>query len=491
MQATRCFYKSLDFFADPFDIYSQLRRQETLSVLLESARFSEKAGRFSILAKNPFLVLEAKGSRVTLRSSGQSEILKDNPLDVIRRLLKRFSCASPPGGLPFTGGAIGYFGYEVKNLLEPRLRQSAVDDLGLPDAYLQFFDEGLIFDHLEEKIFIFTTQNKRRLDILEEELRSSGASVPAYSEIRTRSSAPFVLKKRKMESSLGASTFARMVQKAKAYIRRGDVFQANLSQRFCFPLKEDPLLIYENLKQVNPSPFFGFLDAGDFQILSGSPERLVKLEKGVLETRPIAGTRARGKTKAQDAALSLDLILSEKERAEHIMLVDLERNDMGRVAEYGSVSVDELMVLEDYSHVKHIVSNVRGILREGLDAIDVFRAFFPGGTITGTPKVRCMEIIDELEPVARGPYTGSLGYFGFNGNMDFNILIRSLVIKGGMAYLHAGAGIVTDSIPEKEYEETLCKAEGVLTAVFGKTPTREFFAKCRTAAGNVGPSRLL
>ncbi len=476
MQDNPCFYKSLDFFADPFYIYTRFCQPETLSVLLESARFSNKAGRFSIVAKDPFLVLEAKGPQVTIHSSGQSETFKEDLFDVIRRLMKRFSCTPPSEDVPFVGGAIGYFGYEAKNLLEPRLSQKAVDDLELPDAYLQFFNEGLVFDHLAEKIFIFTAHSRHRLDILEEELKSYDIPVPVKGWKDG--------KKLKIESSLGASTFARIVQKAKAYIRQGDVFQTNLSQRFSFPLEEDPLLVYENLKRVNPSSFFGFLNAGGFKILSGSPERLVKLEGGVLETRPIAGTRARGKTKAEDAALSLDLILNEKERAEHIMLVDLERNDMGRVAEYGSVSVDELMVLEDYSHVKHIVSNVRGVLREGLDALDAFKAFFPGGTITGTPKVRCMEIIDELEPVARGPYTGSLGYFAFNGNMDFNILIRSLVIRGGMAYLHVGAGIVTDSIPEKEYEETLCKAEGVLAAVFGEAPTRKFFAKCRTTVGH-------
>jgi anthranilate/para-aminobenzoate synthase component I len=225
---------------------------------------------------------------------------------------------------------------------------------------------------------------------------------------------------------------------------------------------------------VNPSPFFGLFEAGDFSIVSGSPERLLRLDGRTLQTRPIAGTRRRGRDPRQDRELSAELLLSEKERAEHVMLVDLERNDLGRVCEFGSVHVDELMALENYSHVKHIVSNVRGMLREDLDACDALAACFPGGTITGAPKVRCAQIIDELENVARGPYTGSLGYFSFTGDMDFNILIRSLVVKDGFASLHAGAGIVSDSDPTREYHETLHKAEGVLEAVFGAEKVREF-----------------
>ncbi len=238
--------------------------------------------------------------------------------------------------------------------------------------------------------------------------------------------------------------------------------------------------IYGNLRAINPSPFFGLLETDGFALVSGSPERLVCLKNDVLETRPIAGTRPRGANPSEDDAKSLELLLSAKERAEHVMLVDLERNDLGRVAEYGSVEVDELMAIEDYSHVKHIVSNVRAVLRKELGAVDAFQALFPGGTITGAPKLRCLEVIDALEPVARGPYTGSLGYFSFDGAMDFNIIIRSLFLKNGRAYLGAGAGIVADSDPEKEYDETLHKAEAVLRAAFASKKERE---RSRVSAG--------
>lgn len=254
-----------------------------------------------------------------------------------------------------------------------------------------------------------------------------------------------------------------IVRKAKEYIAAGDIFQANLSQRISSPIGDrEPWEIYKVLRAINPSPFAAYADFGEYQVVSSSPERLVKVTDRTIETRPIAGTRPRGRDGSEDEAMRSELLLHPKERAEHIMLIDLERNDIGRVSEYGSVAVDELMITEDYSHVIHIVSNVKGILQEGKTCFDVIRAAFPGGTITGVPKVRCMEIIDELEPVVRGPYTGSLGYLGFSGNMDLNIIIRTFTIKDGTAYVQAGAGIVADSDPEREYYETLKKAEALV-----------------------------
>jgi anthranilate/para-aminobenzoate synthase component I len=254
-----------------------------------------------------------------------------------------------------------------------------------------------------------------------------------------------------------------MVKKAKEYIAAGDIFQANLSLRLSAEIgARDPWRIYEVLRKINPSPFASFVDFGDYQIVSSSPERLVRVREGLVDTRPIAGTRPRGDTPGGDEAMRAELLLNEKERAEHIMLIDLERNDIGRVSDYGTVRVDELMVTEDYSHVIHIVSNVTGHLAAGKDCFDVIRATFPGGTITGVPKVRCMEIIDEIEPVRRGPYTGSIGYVGFNGTMDLNIVIRTFVIKDGTAYIQAGAGIVADSDPVREYRESLKKAEALM-----------------------------
>ncbi len=257
-----------------------------------------------------------------------------------------------------------------------------------------------------------------------------------------------------------------MVRRCKEYIAAGDIYQANLSQRLSAAIgNADPLRLYRILRTINPSPFAAFLDFGDLQLVSSSPERLVRLREGVADTRPIAGTRRRGTDQAEMRELSAELLTNEKERAEHIMLLDLERNDLGKVCEYGTVSVDEFMVVEDYSHVIHIVSNVRGSLAPGRDAFDLVGAVFPGGTITGVPKVRCMEIIDELEPVARGPYTGSIGYFSNTGDMDLNIIIRTFVIKDGHAYIQAGAGIVADSDPEREYFETLQKAEALKKAL--------------------------
>jgi anthranilate/para-aminobenzoate synthase component I len=254
-----------------------------------------------------------------------------------------------------------------------------------------------------------------------------------------------------------------IVRRAKEYIAAGDIFQANLSQRVSAHIEnKDPWNLYKILRSINPSPFAAFLDFGDYQIVSSSPERLLRVKDGVVDTRPIAGTRPRGRDATEDEFMRTELLLNEKERAEHVMLIDLERNDLGRVSEYGMVKVDEFMTTEEYSHVIHIVSNVRGNLASAKDCFDAIRAAFPGGTITGVPKVRCMEIIDELEPVRRGPYTGSIGYIGFSGNMDFNIVIRTFVIKSGIAYVQAGAGIVADSDPGREYDETMKKAEALI-----------------------------
>lgn len=480
------FVKRIDFFENPSVIYRHWADADSPSALLESAKLAPKTGRYSIIAKDPFLIFESKTCQVHLKAKGVSESFETNPLEKLKSLLSCFS--SPPAlGSLFSGGAIGYFGYGVKNLIEPRLTANAKESPALPDIYLLFFDEGIVVDHEEKCVFLFS--NVRVQKSLSKSYRTGLRQIHALERrFRKRVINPSVRLPRRMTRGYAGAAikteftrrhFVEKVKKIKGFIRQGDIFQANLSQRFSFPLNETPFQIYEKLKAVNPSPFFGYLDALTFQIISGSPERLVKLENGLMETRPIAGTRARGKTRLRDLELSRELVLDEKERAEHIMLVDLERNDMGRVARYGSVGASELMVVEDYSHVKHIVSNVRGTLREDLDSVDVLKAFFPGGTITGAPKIRCMEILDELEPLARGPYTGSLGYLGFNGNMDLNILIRSLVVKDKRGYLQVGAGIVADSVPEKEYDETLYKAEGLLKAVFGEKRTDAFFRRCR------------
>jgi len=461
------FFRNLDPRTDPFRAFRALKGKGP-GALLESARASQRSGRWSFAAGRPTRILRAKGRRVELRGPGGRRVWTGDPFDALARELGG-PCEIPPGAPPFFGGAIGVVGYEAKNLLEPHLPQTAADDLGLPDLCFLFFDEGVAFDAAAGRATAFRVERGGSA-------RTAGKRLDAIQRVLRAPLAEPVLPRTPSTASVRRSTpreaFLDSVKRAKRHIRAGDVFQVNLSQRLDFPLAGDGLSTYARLRKLNPSSFFGFFDAGDFRLVSGSPERLARLDGGTLETRPIAGTRPRGETAAADSALTRELLLSPKERAEHVMLVDLERNDLGRVCEYGSVAVDELMTLEEYSHVKHIVSNVSGTLRRGYGPVDALKAVFPGGTITGAPKVRCMEIIDALEPVARGAYTGSLGYVSYSGSMDFNIIIRSLVLKAGRAYLQAGAGIVADSVPEREHDETLYKAEAVLSAVFGAVGAR-------------------
>ncbi|MBI3251763.1 MAG: anthranilate synthase component I family protein [Candidatus Omnitrophica bacterium] len=479
------FFQKTSLSADPFSVYGALH-QKGPGVLLESARVSEKTGRYSVVACRPYDELRAKGGT-------------RDPFRRLKKHLRERASENIPGLPPFTGGALGVVSYEAKRWVD-RTRSAGVkggtgpgpvDDLGLPEVHFFFFDEGVVLDHAEGAVYFFA-KTKKALKNLVDRTRSVGVKGCTGPGPLT---GPVTAGALDAESSMTRAEFLNAVRAIQAFIKKGDIFQANLSQRFLFPFVDrtrsvgvkgctgpGPVeSVYARLRRINPSSFFGIFDAGDYQILSGSPERLVKLENGILETRPIAGTRARGATAEKDRRLSLELLLNDKERAEHIMLVDLERNDMGRVAEYGSVTVDELMAVEDYSHVKHIVSNVRGVLRKGCDAVDALKAFFPGGTITGAPKIRCLEILDSIEPVARGPYTGSMGYFSFTGNMDWNIIIRSLLIQNHRAALSVGAGIVADSVPEKEYDETLYKALALLTAVFGKRRAADFLETCRSS----------
>ncbi len=475
MISSQLFWKKISWLGGPFEFYLGFKGSAP-SVLLESAREESPAGRYSIVAKNPFLILQHRKGRTTLYTPATKtfETSSKNPFELLKKFLDRYSLEPSGDWPPFATGAIGYVGYECQKIVEPRAGLKADKARSLPDIYFLFFNRCVVWDHKKREIFIGVRDSAEELRRFEKEIlavfgRRVAKKVPK--------SFPDAQEPLKLESSFTEQDFVRAVGKAKRYIRQGEIFQANLAQRFSFLLDKSPETIYAALKAINPSSFFGVLDAKKFQIVSGSPERLLKLENGQLETRPIAGTRRRADDWLQDQKLSMDLLLSEKERAEHIMLVDLERNDLGRVSEYGSVRVDELMGLENYSHVKHIVSNVRSVLKEGLHAVDAFQALFPGGTITGAPKIRCMQIIEELEPVARGPYTGSLGYFSFSGNMDFNILIRSLVIQNQRATLHVGAGIVADSDPRSEYHETLYKAEAVLSAVFSRARARAFLRK--------------
>jgi anthranilate/para-aminobenzoate synthase component I len=464
-------------------------RRDGYPVLLESARVNDKIGRYSFVTADPYLIFKSRGDDVELSlpvapagKYGRRASMNRKPLVKLRELLANYKTESIDGLPPFTGGAVGFFSYDFVRQIE-KLPHRAPADLNIPEAYFVFVDLVVAFDHILGKAWVIVNPGAReqemgfrrpepdqwgrlydeaaeRLLALSAKLAARGGTsndhFPEKKETRRFSLTPNMTK----------DQFESMVVQCKKYIAAGDIYQANLSQRLSASINDaDTVRLYTILRNINPSPFSAYLDFGDVQLVSSSPERLVRLHGGIADTRPIAGTRRRGKDGTETSMLSTELLTNEKERAEHIMLLDLERNDLGRVCEYGTVGVDEMMVVEDYSHVIHIVSNVRGTLAPGRDAFDLIRAVFPGGTITGVPKVRCMEIIDELEPVARGPYTGSIGYLSNTGDMDLNIIIRTFVVKDGIAYLQVGAGIVADSVPEQEYFETLQKAEALKKAL--------------------------
>lgn len=436
------------------------------SIMFESVKGPYKTARYSFLAFEPYCEYLVKDRRQYLTTPYGTQSPEAHPASTLRALL-RANPQQPARELPpFQGGAAGLIGYDFLHHLE-KVPVTTTDDLNVPDLHMYFFDRIIAIDHKEERAWAIVCPGARNpsedrsseIETAKEELEK----ILKRSRRATGSSGSARGVPVRIEHDVTKEQYIRIVERAKEYIAAGDIFQANLSLRVSARIGERrPWDLYLALRELNPSPFAGYMDMGDYVIASSSPERLVMARGGEAELRPIAGTRPRGDTSGEDENMRRELLLNSKERAEHIMLIDLERNDIGRVCDYGSVEVDELMVTEDYSHVIHIVSNVKGTLANGKDSIDVLKATFPGGTITGVPKVRCMEIIDELETLRRGPYTGSMGYFGFNGEMDMNIIIRTFLIKDGRAYVQAGAGIVADSDPEKEYLESLSKAEALI-----------------------------
>jgi anthranilate synthase component 1 len=440
----------------------------TYAFLLESVEGGEKMGRHSFLGGEPFALFSSRGREVTVTREGKETSFRlpegEDPLHALARLMGEYRFV-PAAGLPrFCGGAVGYLGYDLVRFFE-RLPRQTEDDLGLPDCLLVFTDTCLIFDHARHRVKVLSNalvngdpdrayeQAVSKIDALIARLE---APLPAASARPARRLPA------EMRRNMTREEFERAVEAAKAYIAAGDVIQVVLSQRQSRPLNADPFDVYRALRSINPSPYMFYLTYGDIRIIGSSPERLVSEENGEVMTRPIAGSRPRGETPDEDEALARELLADPKERAEHIMLVDLGRNDIGRVCEFGSVSVEELMAIEKYSHVMHIVSNVRGRLRQGKDQFDLLRACFPAGTLSGAPKVRAMEIIEELEPTRRGPYGGAIGYFSFSGNMDTAITIRTIVVADSLAHIQTGAGIVADSLPAREYEEAAVSKAGAL-----------------------------
>jgi anthranilate synthase component I len=466
----------------PVSAFLAVADGEADAFLLESVEGGEKIGRYTFLGVRPFLRLESRGEEITIERGRKLERRTGNIFEVIKELLQQHRPAELEGLPPFTAGAVGYCAYDIVRRLE-RIGEHATDDLDVPDCVLMFFDRVLAFDHLRHQIHIVASADVTRetpkaayaravKDIGRIEKKLAAGWKPADWRKATRSK----ITKLKVKPRTPKRKFLESVNRAKEYIAAGDIFQVVLSQRWDFQPGVEPLNLYRALRTVNPSPYMYFLRFGDrkkkaganseaMHVLGSSPEMLVRAAGRNLEYRPIAGTHPRGRDEAADAALQKKMLSDEKERAEHVMLVDLGRNDLGRVSEYGSVKVRDLMYVERYSHVMHLVSALEGRLRPELNAMDAFAACFPAGTLSGAPKVRAMQIIEELEPTRRGVYGGSVLYADFAGNLDSCIAIRTLLMKGNKAYLQAGAGIVADSDPQREFEETESKARAVLRAL--------------------------
>jgi anthranilate synthase component I len=439
------------------------------SFLLESVEGGEKWARYSFLGSRPAKVIKGRGNTLeVIEGQRPSRVFEtDNPIDWIKKEISAFSPVEVKGLPRFFGGLVGYIGYDMVRFFEP-ITQRDKKGLGLPDLFFMLTDTMLIFDSFEQKIKVVSNAHVNTKNV-DEVYREAEEKID---EIIARLRAPLIMadsgplnSAREFQSNMPREEFLSGVEKSKEYVMAGDIVQVVLSQRFERNSPAEPFNIYRALRVINPSPYMYYIDTGEAKIVGSSPEILVRVENGKIVLRPIAGTRKRGATEDLDKALETELKNDPKEVAEHIMLVDLGRNDVGRVAQTGSVKVTELMAVERYSHVMHLVSNVEGDLKQGLDAFDVLAACFPAGTVSGAPKVRAMEIIEEIEPDRRGPYAGSVGYLSYSGNMDTCITIRTLIIKDGKVYVQAGAGIVADSEPEKEYTETLNKAKGMMKAV--------------------------
>ena len=480
--------KKLELDPDPVTLFRGVAGLPG-SILLDSGMIMEGLSRYSFISADPFLVLTSRGDRIRIEKrsgpgAGEVETRVGNPLEILGELLRQHGLGGVQCPFPFFGGAAGYFAYDLGRRLE-RLPEKATDDVGAPEMWLGFYDAVAILDQVEGTVHLSSTgrpedgpagaaRARERLEWLEglitgcspttetTKVAISARVAEAAGEPAERAG---LEKGTPLTSDFDRDGYCAVVERAREYIAAGDIFQVNLSQRFRLPGGADPWLIYRRLREINPAPMAAYLNCGDLQVVSASPERFLRLRSGLVETRPIKGTRPRGATPEEDRARREELWNSEKDRAELVMIVDLERNDLGRVCAPGSVRVPELYRLEEFPTVHHLVSTVEGRLEEGRDLVDLLKAAFPGGSITGAPKIRAMEIIEELEPVRRGIYCGSIGYLAFNGDADLNIVIRTLVFNRDSIYLQVGGGITIDSDPEAEYQETLDKARALANAL--------------------------
>lgn len=452
----RVYLEEINTKLDTFEIY-KLFYNERYSIFLDSGMARERLGKYSFISASPFLEIESKNDRIIIRENGNEMFYRGNPFVYLKKNLSKYRFKNDTG-LPFAGGAVGFLAYDLCHHLE-KIAMTVEDDLKLPDFMMCFYDGIVIFDHNNSKVFAasagFPDGNEntaqKKINEIKHKIEENKPIDLSHLDVKYSHNKPRLI------SNFTQKEYYRAIEKARKYIRQGDIYQMNMTQRFSTPINRHPLNIYDRLRTINPAPFASYLNYGDMQVASSSPERFLQLRDGIIETRPIKGTLPRGKYPKQDERNKGKLLKSIKDRAENLMIVDLMRNDIGRVCKFGSVMVPELFCIETYPTVFHMVSTVMGELCEDRDAVDCITATFPGGSITGAPKIRSMEIIDELEPTCRHIYTGSIGYIGFDGNMDLNIVIRTILIKNDQAYYQVGGGIVWDSAPEKEYRETLDK----------------------------------
>lgn len=470
---------SIEEFKSPLPPYLLFKRLESLpySFFLDSAVEDEKIGRFSFIGCDPFLIFKSKKDLISLQwRDGKIEKIRSNPFSTLKELFQRFSVSSlsaDGASIPFLSGGVGYFGYDMKDFIE-KLPDISTDDMSMPDCVIGFYDAVLIFDNIKSKSYIgsvkFECVRSGSSDRLKAAIFSGGPGGRIeYSDDKCG----------ELIQNFDKSSYMNSVEKAKEYIESGDIYQVNLSQRFEADFSGEPYGLYLKLRESSPAPFASYLNFNDVIIISSSPERFLMKAGSYIETRPIKGTAPRSADPVADEFNEVALKTSYKDRAEHIMIVDLERNDLGRVCEYGSVKPVEFINMEKYSTVFHLVSTVSGRLKKGVGPIDCLTAAFPGGSITGAPKVRSMEVIEALEPVKRSLYTGAIGYISFDGNMDTSIVIRTIIIKNGRLYFQVGGGIVADSDPEKEYYETLDKAEGIMRALYAEDMDKRKICKSR------------
>jgi len=465
------FLKEYPLDISPGEAFS-LFREAPWSFCLESGMNRFRLGRFSLLGADPFLTFRARGDTIEIEEDGRSTTFRADPLDALRSLLDRFRVRWAAPRVPFLSGAVGFLSYDLNRSIE-RLPSRTTDDLQVPDCLFGLYDRALIFDHVKSRLYVVSTglpelnprtahlrATRRGQELIRRLQRiEAGRRVRGSSERHGPPTGG-------LQANFTKEGYLEAIRKAKAYIAAGDIYQVNLSQRFSAGFAGDPFALYRRLSRINPVPFGCFLDTGDMAIAGSSPERFLCLRGRRVQTRPMKGTRPRGKNPDEDRYLKRELLSSVKDQAELVMIVDLERNDLGRVCEYGSVRVPTLRTLETYATVFQTTARIVGRMRRDCDRIDLIRACFPGGSVTGAPKIRAMEIIEELEPTRRGVYTGAIGYLDFGGDLDLNIAIRTMICRGGQAYFQVGGGIVADSDPEAEYEETLVKAKALVEALF-------------------------